>query len=167
MSDGGIHSIENGTGLIEIKIRRMVKEDTGHYCELFKDVFSQHPWNENWTISEIDAVLTRLMRKKEFVGLVAESATGTIGYLTGFRLRLFPSLCYLDQLFVHVDYQGKKAGKALLYEAVTLFNGFGSSKLFLLTKPKSAAEKFYLHCGFKPFLPAIRIKGKSILSRNL
>jgi GNAT superfamily N-acetyltransferase len=146
----------------EIRIRPMTDDDVVPYCALFQNVFSQEPWNEKWTIPQINAIITKHRRKKGFVGMTAAAASGAVGTLTGFRLWLVPSLFYMDQLFVGVDYQGLKIGKRLLIETERHLKSQGVSHIMLLTKPRTYAEKFYLKNGYSPFLPAVRNNGKSL-----
>jgi len=153
--------------LPQITIRKMIDADIDPYCTLFQSVFSQYPWNEKWTIIKINTAIKRLMRKKGFIGMVAEAAPGTIGYLTGFRLGVIPSVFYMDQLFVANDFHGKKIGKRLHSETMSQLKSRGVSKIFLLTKPESIAEEFYKGIGYKRFLRAIYIKGKAIFHKSV
>lgn len=151
----------------QIAIKTMSDVDVGRYCVLFQSVFSKTPWNEIWTIAKIKTDIKKVMRKKGFWGMVAKADTEDVGYLTGFRLKLFPSVFYIDQLFVDVNYHGKKIGKRLLLETSNHLKRFGVSKLFLLTKPDSVAEKFYRNNEFKRFLPPMCIRGKGVFFKNI
>jgi aminoglycoside 6'-N-acetyltransferase I len=154
-------------GAAAMTFRHMVAADIPHYCLLFQSVFSLPPWREKWALEKINAGITKVMCKKEFFGMTAESASGNIGYCTGLRIRWFPIVFYLDQLFVHPEYQGKKIGKELLYRTILRLKDAGISGIVLLTKPQSAAERFYSHNEFKTILPALHIRRKSILYRKI
>lgn len=160
------HTSKN-TDLTEITIRPMTDEDITPYCNLFQSVFSGEPWNEKWSISQIEATITRHIRKKTFVGFVVTNRHSNIGYLTGFRFWLFPSIFYLDQLFVNADYQGLKIGKRLLVETEQHLKNQGVSSIFLLTKRQTYAEKFYITNSYMSFLRAIRINKKNIYCKHI
>jgi aminoglycoside 6'-N-acetyltransferase I len=144
-------------------IRPMTDKDINTFCFLFQRVFSQEPWNENWTVTKIDTGIKRQMKKKGFVGMAASTPRITVGYLTGFRLWLIPSIFYIDQLFVSTDYQRLKIGKRLLDETERHLKSRGISCIILLTKPGSYVENFYLKNGYKPLLRLFHIKGKFFL----
>lgn len=158
---------KQGKGLSEVIIRKMVSADKIQYCELFKNVFSQQPWNEQWTIQKIDSIVTRQMQKRGFFGLTAVLQSGIIGFLTGYQFSMIPSLFCLDQLFVHADYQGRRIGDRLLVEAEYHLKNICVSHIILLTKPGTVAERFYIRNEFMPFLPFIRIRGKSIFIKQI
>jgi ribosomal protein S18 acetylase RimI-like enzyme len=107
------------------------------------------------------------MRKRGFTGIIATVSHHTIGYLTGFRLRLIPSLFYMDQLFIDTDYRGLKIGKRLLAEAEKHLKSHGITCIFLLTKSQSDSEKFYIKNNYAPFLHAFRIKEKLIYFKHI
>jgi GNAT superfamily N-acetyltransferase len=153
--------------LPQIAIEKMTDADINSYCHLFQSEFSHHPWNEKWTIAKINADVKKLMRKKDFFGMVTKSASGNIGYLTGFRLKLFPSVFYIDQLFIDDNYHGKKIGTRLLSETTSQLKSLGVCKLLLLTKPNSSAQEFYINNGYKRFLSPICIKHKAIFYKKI
>lgn len=159
--------VELGFDPTNIFIRQMTLEDIGPFCILFQNVFSQKPWNENWNISKINTNITRQMRKKGFVGMVASAPDKAAGYLSGFRLSLLPFMFYLDQLFVNTDYQGLNIGKRILEETETYLKSQGVSFIFLLTKPQSYIENFYTKNNYKSFLRSVRIKGKSFFFKHI
>jgi len=151
----------------EVRIRSMSNQDITSYCILFQSVFAGEPWNEKWTISKIEIQISRQIGKKTFNGMVATTSYGDIGYLTGFRLFMLPSIFYLDQLFVRNDYQRKQIGQRLLTESELSLKSQGVTRIFLLTKPRSYAEKFYLKNAFKPCFRGIHINAKCIYGKHL
>ena len=153
--------------LPQIAIRKMADTDIDQYCSLFQDVFSNPPWNEKWDISKINADIKKAMSKEQFFGMVAETGTCNVGYLTGFRFKIIPSVFYIDQLFINADYQGKKLGQKLLSETTSQIKILGVSKILLLTKPKTIAEKFYRNNGYKQFLSVISFKGKTFFIKTV
>jgi ribosomal protein S18 acetylase RimI-like enzyme len=160
-------TLKVGSQLPQIAIEKMTDADIDSYCQLFQSVFSHHPWNEEWTIVKINANVKKLMCKNGFFGMVAKNASGNIGYLTGFRLKLFPSVFYIDQLFIDTNYHGKKIGTRLLSETTSQLKSLGVCKLLLLTKPNSDAQEFYRNNGYKRFLSPICIKHKAIFYKKI
>jgi aminoglycoside 6'-N-acetyltransferase I len=159
-------------GIVSDKLttRTMLKKDMQTYCALFQRIFAQPPWNETWTTDKIHVEVKKIMSKKGFTGIVAEYESQPVGYLTGYRLQIFPfipSLCYLDQLFVDNRYRGIGIGKSLLYQMVSQVNTHGDCGIVLLTKASSPAEQFYLKHGFKRFFTIIRFNGKVLLYKAL
>lgn len=155
-------SYEGVSKLPRITLRTMTTIDIDPYCKLFLDVFSAPPWNENWTIDKINADIKKRMGKKYFMGIAAEVDSRIIGFLTGFQLKVLPSLFYIDQLFVNVNCHGNGVGRSLHSEMVNRIKSLGVSGIFLLTKPDTIAAKFYRNNGYRCFFPAIHIKGKVI-----
>jgi aminoglycoside 6'-N-acetyltransferase I len=150
-----------------IFIRKMTSADIAPYCRLFQSVFSNAPWNENWPIGKIASDIHHLVRKKTFYGLVAEADSRAVGYGTGFRLGIIPSVFYMDQLFVDVEFQGNGIGNRLLAETAGIVKNLGVSIIFLLTKPNTVAERFYRGNGYKRFAPLFRINGKGAFYKLL
>lgn len=153
--------------LPQIATEKMTDADIDSYCTLFQRVFAGHPWNEKWALVRVNADVKKLMRKNSFFGMVAKNASESIGYLTGFRLRLLPSVFYIDQLFINADYHEKKIGTRLLSETTSQLKSLGVCKLLLLTKPNSIAQRFYINNGYRRFLSAICIKGKGVFYKNI
>jgi GNAT superfamily N-acetyltransferase len=151
----------------KVTIRQMTSDDIVPYCTLFQTVFAEEPWNEVWTIPQIQKIITKQMRNHGFTGMAAVTNEATLGYVTGFKIWSIPSIFYLDQLFVKPDYQKLKIGKRLLAEAEHFLKTKGLSHIFLFTKPHSYAQNFYIKNAYTPFLQAIRIKGKLIFCKNL
>jgi GNAT superfamily N-acetyltransferase len=147
-----------------VTIREMEDRDVATYCTLFKQVFSEAPWNENHKLADIETMLQKVSRKKGFGGLVAESGSEAVGYLTGYLFGIpgMLQLYYIDQLFMSQEFRKKGIGGKLLAEMTGRLKNFRISGIILLTMPHSAAEKFYIRNGYRK-VPVIKIRGKSIL----
>jgi aminoglycoside 6'-N-acetyltransferase I len=150
-----------------VSIQPMTSVDIGDYCALFQRVFAAPPWNEQWTITKIEDVITKSMQKKGFLGLVARSNSNGIGYFTGFRVGMIPCLFYVDQLFIALGYQGKGIGKKLHAEATLRLKRCGVTGMILLTKPDTSADRFYRGLGYRRRIPLLRINGKGVFYNNL
>jgi len=150
-----------------IEFRIMDESDIGAYCTLFQRVFASPPWNEKWSLDRIDRDIRKLMRKKGFIGMVASAGHNSIGFIAGSQLKILPKIFYLAQLFVDDKVRGKGIGNSLVRETMTIAKGHGVSKMILLTKPDSKAEKFYRRIGFSPWVSTFRVNGKCILFKNI
>lgn len=65
----------------------------------------------------------------------------------------FPGSLLLQRLYIHPDYQGKGAGKALLFHALDYARERGFTGVWLVTDQRNPqAWNFYLRHGFTPFL---------------
>lgn len=147
-------------------VREMVDSDKDQYCELFKRVFAEPPWNETWEITGISADLERKMRKKGFIGLAAEYGSAPAGFMTGYKLPFLRAF-YLEQLFVDGRYRGAGIGRMLLSSMLSLAEKRGEHSVLLLTKKNSPAEKLYLASGFRRFLPFVSLGGKTMYRKLL
>jgi ribosomal protein S18 acetylase RimI-like enzyme len=161
------NSIDTWSDSEMVTIRQMTNDDIVPYCTLFQTVFAKEPWNEVWTIPQIQKIITRQMKNNGFTGMAAVTNDATLGYVTGYKIWSIPSIFYLDQLFVKPDFQGLKIGKKLLAEAERFLKKNGLSHIFLFTKPHSYAQNFYIKNTYTPFVQSIRIKGKSIFYKHL
>jgi aminoglycoside 6'-N-acetyltransferase I len=151
----------------QLVFRKMDTSDLDAYCRLFQRVFASPPWNEEWSMDRIDRDIGKLMRKKGFIGLVAGVGANCIGFTAGSRLKIFPKIFYLAQLFVDETVRGKGIGNSLVRETITIARDHGASKIILLTKPDSKAEKFYRRIGFSPWFSTFRVHGKCILYKKI
>ncbi|MFA5266167.1 MAG: GNAT family N-acetyltransferase [Opitutaceae bacterium] len=138
-------------------VRTMEPADVPSYCALFRRVFAQPPWSEEWSLDAIGKELGKTRARKGFIGLVAHDESDSAGFATGYRLRWLPAF-YLEQLFVDDRRQKTGIGRALLLELFLRIDGL----VILLTKQGSTAETFYIHNGFKRVLK-VRFKGKILL----
>jgi aminoglycoside 6'-N-acetyltransferase I len=150
-----------------IEFRIMDESDRGAYCALFQQVFASPPWNEKWSLNGIDRDIRKVMRKKGFIGMVAAAGHKSIGFIAGSQLKILPKIFYLAQLFVDDKVRGKGIGNNLVRETMTIAKERGVSKIILLTKPDSEAEKFYRRIGFIPLLSTVLINGKCVLYKRL
>jgi predicted N-acetyltransferase YhbS len=155
------------TGSGQILYRRMDEADTDAYCRLFQAVFAAPPWNETWPLQKIRRGIAALMRKKGFIGILAEGGGASVGFIAGSRLRFLPKVFYIAELFVNNEVRGRGVGSGLLRELTAGARENGFSKLLLLTKPDSSAEEFYRRAGFGRWLSPVRLGGKCVLRREI
>ena len=153
-----------------LTIRNMSMNDIFIYSMLFRKVFANPPWNEEWKLHKISMKIKKSMKKKGFVGIAAEQGSLPAGYITGYQLRSFPfisPLFYLDQLFVDDQFRGKGIGKELLKIIMYITSRQNYRGILLLTKTGSPAEKLYYNSGFKRLFIRIKLNGKVVLYKSL
>ena len=143
----------------------MTERDIESYCSLFKTVFSQAPWYEQWETPLVRKRIERTLRRKGTVALIAEAESGLIACLNGWQL--FPGLFYVDQLFIDPGKQGQGLGRLLLAELEGQLTHRGLNRLTLLTRPEVPAACFYQKLGFRLVLKPLLLGGKNIFAKSL
>ena len=118
---------------------------------LFRDVFTNEPWNDDWSNQEqLDAYIDDLTGQRYSL---------TLGFFDGDRLAALSmghvkhwytgTEYFVDELCVARDLQGKGIGSAFLkaVEKYCLENGI--CQMFLQTESNVPAYSFYLRNGFE------------------
>ena len=133
-----------------MELRKLSICDKTIITELFRDVFTNEPWNDDWSDSkQLDAYIT---------DLIGQGYSLTLGYFDGERLAAL-SMGYVKHWYKGTEYvidefcvdrqrQGRGTGTAFMkaIEAYLAENGiFG---IFLQTENDVPAYGFYLHNGF-------------------
>ncbi|MBR5984833.1 MAG: GNAT family N-acetyltransferase [Clostridia bacterium] len=133
-----------------MELRKLSICDKTIITELFRDVFTNEPWNDDWSDSkQLDAYIT---------DLIGQGYSLTLGYFDGERLAAL-SMGYVKHWYKGTEYvidefcvdrqrQGRGIGTAFMkaIEAYLAENGiFG---IFLQTENNVPAYGFYLHNGF-------------------
>ena len=133
-----------------MELRKMTIRDRKAITELFRDVFTHEPWNDDWSDQDqLDAYIT---------DLTGQSYSLTLGYFDGERLVAL-SMGYvkhwhrgteyvIDEFCVDRSEQGKGVGSGFMraIEAYLLKNGI--DHIFLQTDSDVPAYGFYLRNGF-------------------
>ena len=133
-----------------MELRKLSVCDKNIITELFRDVFTNEPWNDDWSDPrQLDAYIT---------DLIGQRYSLTLGYFDGERLVAL-SMGYVKHWYKGTEYvidefcvdrqrQGRGIGTAFMkaIEAYLAENGiFG---IFLQTENDVPAYGFYLHNGF-------------------
>lgn len=133
-----------------MELRRLTAEDRGIITALFKDVFTNEPWNDDWSDqAQLDAYIA---------DLTGQGYSLALGYFDGDQLAAM-SLGYIKHWFRGTEYiidefcvdrerQGQKIGSAFLKEIEAYLSKTGIRSMFLQTEKDMPAYSFYLHNGF-------------------
>ncbi len=117
---------------------------------LFKDVFTNEPWNDDWSDTvQLDAYI---------IDLTGQSYSLTLGYFDGDRMVAL-SMGYIKHWYSGTEYiinefcvdrhlQGKGIGSSFLKAIETYLSEHKISQIFLLTDRNVPAYSFYQHNGF-------------------
>ena len=117
--------------------------------ELFRDVFNQPPWNENWTPEAVLQRLEECLRTPGFYGLLAQQDDRPVGLALGYceqwdGHRHF----YLKEMCVAPNQQRSGVGTRLMEALEEQLKACGVEKLYLYTARESGAQHFYEKQGF-------------------
>lgn len=118
---------------------------------LFLGVFSQPPWNDDWSDEEqLDQYLMDLMgaRAPLVLGLVEDGAL--IGISIGNIRHWYEGTeYYIDELCIRTDMQGRGYGSDFLSLIEVHLKERGLHTIYLTTDRDVPAYEFYLSRGFK------------------
>ena len=133
-----------------MELRKMTVRDRKAITELFRDVFTNEPWNDDWSDQDqLDAYIT---------DLTGQSISLTLGYFDGERLVAL-SMGYvkhwhagteylIDEFCVDRHEQGKGIGSGFLRAIEAYLSENGIHRIFLQTDSDVPAYGFYLRNGF-------------------
>ena len=118
---------------------------------LFKSVFTQPPWNDDWSDDgQLDEYLLDLMgaRTPLVLGLVEKGEL--IGVSIGSIRHWYEGTEYIvDEFFIRGDMQGKGHGSTFLSLIEEYLRGLGLHTIYLTTERDVPAYGFYKSRGFQ------------------
>lgn len=134
-----------------MELRELTVRDREDITRLFRDVFMNEPWNDDWSDeAQLDAYIR---------DLIGQDNSLTLGYYDGGRLAAlamghikhwFAGTEYnVDELCVDRDTQGRGIGSAFLGEIERFLSERGIFRIFLQTDRDMPAYAFYRHRGFR------------------
>ena len=133
-----------------MELRKLTVKDKTLITALFRDVFTNEPWNDDWSDAEqLDAYIT---------DLTGQSYSLTLGYFDGDRM-VGLSMGYIKHWYSGTEYiinefcvdrqlQGKGIGSRFMKAVEAYLAENGIRQIFLLTDRNVPAYSFYLHNGF-------------------
>lgn len=133
----------------KMKIRSLLPADIPACAALFSKVFSNPPWNENWTPESARRRLADCAATPNFIGVLAEDEPDPMGFAVGYLQHYMDERHYfLLELCVDTQRQRQGIGSALLNELTTLIKAAGANRAYTLTARDTAAQAFYEKAGF-------------------
>ena len=133
-----------------MKLAVLTIRDKKHIIELFRDVFSNPPWNDDWSDEEqLDAYIS---------DLIGQNNSLTLSYMDGDRIAAlsmghvkhwFTGTEYcIDELCVDRRMQEQGIGSAFLRAMEAYLSEDKISRIFLQTNRNVPAYAFYARRGF-------------------
>jgi aminoglycoside 6'-N-acetyltransferase I len=134
-----------------LEINKFTMGDIDECVELYKDVFSSDPWNDEWISNDqVKNYFNELIENPVFEGFVVYENSKLIAACFGHKRSWWTGNdFFIDELFVANGMQGNGIGTKLL-EYVECNRAMDDcNRLILLTNIDLPAEEFYLKKGFK------------------
>jgi aminoglycoside 6'-N-acetyltransferase I len=132
-----------------MKIRRLLSADIPTCATLFSAVFSNPPWNENWTTETAQRRLADCAATPNFIGVLAEDEQGPAGFAVGYLQHYMDERHYfLLELCVDTHRQRQGIGNALMTALNIRIKEAGANRAYTLTARDTAAQKFYEKAGY-------------------
>ena len=134
---------------MELKV--LTVQDREIITDLFFDVFTHEPWNDDWSDSEqLNAYIA---------DLTGQSYSLTLGFFDNDRLAAL-SMGHVKHWFTGTEYiieefcvartlQGKGIGSSFMKAIASYLSEQGIRQIFLQTEQDVPAYSFYLHNGFR------------------
>ena len=134
-----------------MELRELTLQDRGIITELFRDVFTGEPWNDDWSDREqLDAYID---------DLAGQPVSLSLGYFDGEKLAAV-SLGYVKHWYKSTEYyinefcvdrtlQGQGVGTRFMNAVEAYLKRRGIRQIFLQTGRDVPAYAFYKHRGFE------------------
>jgi GNAT superfamily N-acetyltransferase len=130
-------------------IRPCQKEDLPDCVQMLMAAYNGEPWRNHWTEDTGSRYLSEYAGAAQFVGWVALEDGKPAGALFGHRKVWWTQdELFVDELFVHPDFQGKGHGKRLLQAAEEYCINNGLAGVTLLTDRHMPSLAFYQQNGY-------------------
>lgn len=134
-----------------MELKALTDEDRAAITTLFKDVFTNAPWNDDWSDpGQLDAYIT---------DLTGHGNSLTLGWLDGDRLAgvsmghikhwYTGTKYYIDEFCVARAYQRQGVGSAFMRAIEEALRERGVAQIFLQTERAVPAYAFYRRMGFQ------------------
>lgn len=148
-----IHGINNVKSIDEnenLLIRKFTIEDVDKCVELFKDVFSDYPWYDNWvSVGQAKIYLMELIGNPVFEGFVAYEGSNIAAVCFGHKRSWWMGKeFFIDEFYVANEKQGNGIGTKLMNYVKASLIKKNYTRLVLLTNKGIPAEEFYAKNGF-------------------
>lgn len=146
----GILEMEGHEDNTLISFRRFTGEDLDGCAELFKKVFSDDPWYDDWTsLNQARNYLNELICNPVFEGFVVQENSNIVAVCMGRKRSWWMGKeFFIDEFFVENGKQGNGIGTKLMDFTIDNLLEEGYARLVLLTNKEIPAERFYLKNEF-------------------
>ena len=133
-----------------LEFRKFNGKDIDKCAKLFKEVFSDYPWYDEWvSIEQAKNYLRELIENPVFEGFVVYEGFEVVAVCLGRRKSWWIGKeFFIDEFFVSNEKQGNGVGTKLMnYVKYSLIKE-DYARLILLTNKGIPAEEFYVKNGF-------------------
>ena len=132
-------------------IRELTLQELDQVKELFLDVFTHEPWEDEWESDEqVTAYMTDLMANKNSLSLGFFEHEQLTGLALGYLFHWWQGDEYFIKEFcISRDLQGQGLGTAFLMEMERFLKEKKISAVWLATERPVPAYSFYLKNGFQ------------------
>ena len=129
----------------------LTASDRGIVTELFWDVFTHEPWNDDWSDrAQLDAYIDDLTGQRNSLALGFFDGESLAALSLGFVKHWFAGTEYvIDELCVDRNRQGRGTGTAFLAAIEAYLREHGIFRIFLQTGKDMPAYSFYLKNSFR------------------
>ena len=133
-----------------MELRKLTVADREIITELFRDVFTNEPWNDDWSNEDqLYAYITDLTGQSYSLTFGFFDEDQLVALSMGYIKHWYSGTeYYLDELCVARHLQGKGIGSRFLEAVEAWLSENGIRQIFLQTEHNVPAYQFYLNHGF-------------------
>ena len=132
-----------------MNIRKMIKSDIPPCAEIMCSVYNNELWQCRWTIKTAEEYLNDFFDMKKFIGFVLfENEQITGGIFAHEKVWWNNSEVFIEEMFIHPDFQRKGYGSLLLDEIEKYVKENKLAGVTLSTNKYAPAPLFYRKNGF-------------------
>jgi len=140
-----------------MKIRKATKKDFKEIAEILIKESSKKPYNEKYILKTALKEIRKLSKKELYV---PENEKEIMGFIASSINLDGKKRAYIDELWLKLKYQKKGIGKELMDFIEDKYKKKGIKKIYLSTKRKAGAFKFYKKLGYKERKDRVFMKKK-------
>lgn len=132
------------------ELKRIGLNEKSQIKKLFKDVFTNEPWNDDWSDEEqLNMYMNDLIGQSYSLTYGLYDSDELIGLSMGYIKHWFRGTeYYIDELCIRTDRQGEGIGTFFMNEIEKAIGSIGIKKIFLQTDTFAPAYEFYKKRGF-------------------
>lgn len=133
-----------------LELRKFSIEDIDKCTKLYKEVFSDYPWYDEWvSFNQVRKYLIELIENPVFDGFLAYEGTELAAVCLGHKRSWWMGKeFFIDEFYVANQKQGNGVGTKLMVYIKDSLIKEDYTRLVLLTNKKIPAEEFYFKNGF-------------------
>lgn len=132
-----------------IHIEPFPRENLEAGARLYRDVFNEPPWNDEWTVETARARLAQLTEMPGYYGYGVTLDGTLVGFLMGYTEQWYTGkFFHLKEMCVDPDHRRRGIGTELLSRLIDRLERENVTRMHLFTLRDSPARAFYDERGF-------------------